>query len=30
MIGVLALRKLAHHHPLPALDEEIKTNWALG
>jgi len=29
MIGVLALRKLAHHHPLPALDEEIKTNWAL-
>jgi N6-L-threonylcarbamoyladenine synthase len=30
MIGVLALRKLAHHHPPPALDEEIKTAWALG
>jgi N6-L-threonylcarbamoyladenine synthase len=30
MIGILAERKLAHHHPWSALDEEIKTNWALA
>ena len=29
MIGILAERKLAHGLPLPALDEEIKTAWAL-
>jgi N6-L-threonylcarbamoyladenine synthase len=30
MIGILAERKLAHQLPLPALDEEIRTDWALA
>jgi N6-L-threonylcarbamoyladenine synthase len=29
MIGILAERKLIHQMPLPTLDEEIKTAWAL-
>jgi N6-L-threonylcarbamoyladenine synthase len=30
MIGILAERKLAHQIPPPALDEDIKTAWALA
>jgi N6-L-threonylcarbamoyladenine synthase len=30
MIGILAECKLAHHFPPPALDEDIKTAWALA
>ena len=30
MIGILAERKLAHQVPPPALDEDIKTAWALA